>query len=57
MVVVVVPVVFICGSWDCMWWWLYVVVEVGGARCWASMCGSAWGYYCMIVYVHGGCSL
>ena len=49
-------VVFLCGGCDCMWWWLYVVVEAvhGGD---GHLCGNAWWYYCMIVYVHGGCGL
>ena len=49
-------VVFLCGGCDCMWWWLYVVVEAvhGGD---GHLCGNEWGYYCMIVYVHGGCGL
>ena len=50
----------LCGGGSCggifMWWWLYVVVEaVHGAD--GHMCGNAWWYYCMIVYVHDGCGL
>ena len=33
-------VVFLCGGCDCMWWWLYVVVE------------AVYGHLC--VAMHGG---
>ena len=49
-------VVFLCGGCDCMWWWLFVVVEAVH-RGDGHLCGNAWWYYCMIVYVHGGCGL
>ena len=36
-------VVFLCGGCDCMWWWLYVVVEAvhGGD-----------GHPCVAVYIY-----
>ena len=53
-----VVVVFLCGGCECMWWWLYVVVEVvhGGDGHLCVAVHGAW-YYCMIVYVHGACGL
>ena len=36
-------VIFKCGGWDCMWWWLYVVVET---------VHEGVGHQC--VAVHGG---
>ena len=46
-------VVIVCGG-GCS----YVEVEaVHGGDGHLYMCGSAWWYYYMIVYVHGGCGL
>ena len=47
-------VAFLCSGCDCMWWWLYVVVEAvhggDGHLCVAVHCGIL--YDCMVVYVY-----
>ena len=50
-------VVFLCGGCDCMWWWLYVVIEAvhggDGHLCVAMHGGiTVWLYMCTVVVVY-----